>query len=179
VAYFFETVYRDGKVSQPWRRSGCNWNSRNVRQISYWWVSWFFSVAAAGKISTFEVDFCCRSRRRSHLLNFVLYADCWNVVHDVHGTGGVGHKVINLKECLTLCIMDRTCLAVDWHPNNTQHNCWTLKNPVTGPVHGSAGEIIHYELIRRCAGLSCLLLTSMLHILLIGINLLTSWNTWF
>lgn len=77
--------------------------------------------------------------------------DCWNVVHDVHGTGGVGHKVINLKECLTLCIMDRTCLAVDWHPNNTQHNCWTLKNPVTGPVHGSAGEIIHYELIRRCA----------------------------
>ena len=108
---------------------------------------------------------------RTHLLNFVLYADCWIVEPNFHGTGGVGRKVVDLKECLTHCIMDPPCLAVDWHPNNTQYNCWILENSVTRPVHGPEGEITHYELNRVCAGLSCLLHTSMLHILLIGIKL--------
>ena len=74
---------------------------------------------------------------------------CWSKQVDVHGPGGVPHK-LTLSQCKAACIRDITCVAIDWEPKNIWRNhCWLLKSTVIGPTT-EPGHIEHYQLYRNC-----------------------------
>ena len=69
---------------------------------------------------------------------------------DVHGWFGTPHNFETLAECLSACVNDSTCVAVDWDPKNAAgQTCWTLTLAVVGNTT-DPGFITHYELDRTC-----------------------------
>ena len=74
---------------------------------------------------------------------------CWNEIADVHGLGGVPHSVTNLDECLSICVNDTACVAIDWDPSNAASKCWTLTEDYYKATQNT-GYITHYVLNRTC-----------------------------
>jgi len=80
---------------------------------------------------------------------FFTELECWTLTEDIHGFGGIPNNM-TLEECLSACINNDTCVAVDWEPSNVGETCWILASTVArNTMH--EGVITHYELDRPCA----------------------------
>ena len=81
---------------------------------------------------------------------FKLNSDCWTRAADVHGSGGTHRNFATLAECLSACVNDSACVAVDWEPDNYYgEKCWILTSTAVGSTL-DPGFITHYELDRAC-----------------------------
>ena len=81
---------------------------------------------------------------------FKLNSDCWTRAADVHGFDGTHRNFATLAECLSACVNDSACVAVDWEPRNAAgQTCWTLTLTDVGPTT-EPGFITHYKLDRAC-----------------------------
>jgi len=84
------------------------------------------------------------------MLCTALNLECWTGTPDVHGFGGIPRDIKTLAECQAACIDSRTCVAIDWEPDNAGETCWLLSLPDTrATIH--IGVIIHYELNPVCS----------------------------
>jgi len=82
----------------------------------------------------------------------VLDAECWTNKSDVHGYEGTPYNVTSLNQCQAACVINVSCTAIDWEPNNpTGKYCWLLWSTVTLDTLDT-GVIVHYELSRPCLG---------------------------
>ena len=108
-----------------------------------WYSIFFLSKFSAVFISADGANDCDRCNAFFIELN----SDLWTPTKDVHGTGGVPRNIAVLDKCKSFCMDDSQCVAIDWEPNNTGRECWTLTGtwtyPTTEPDH-----IINYQLNR-------------------------------
>ena len=69
---------------------------------------------------------------------------------DVHGLeGSLIYDATTLEECQAACIVDRTCVAIDWEKRSGQRSCWILASTYVVAT-SETGVISHFELRRYC-----------------------------
>ena len=80
-----------------------------------------------------------------------LNLDCWRETEDVHSLGGIAHFAVTLDKCKELCIIDFSCIAIDWEPSNIAKNCWIITQSSINVVPTQPGTFTHYRRNRLCA----------------------------
>jgi len=87
------------------------------------------------------------------LVCYTFLVVCWTAEKKTNVLDGDVNSADNLEDCQSACINNARCEGVDWNPTKRAgQKCW-LSGPWSGVKRdGIAPNIIHYSLIRNCAG---------------------------